>query len=234
MWSSHAHESFLVPTWSLSIEWLFYMVAPFVIWGLARRRLLTAFIIALGLTGIYCLEDSLTAMNRSFHLGNAFHFLTGIASYFAWKHLPEKRDSKFWRIGFWLLIAIGFLTLHLPYKIWISTMAVILYGRFHNTALRSLECARRILLSTPLQFLGRISYVTYLIHWIVMELVVYGLIQFVPELLGSKYVTASVCVLLVFPSSYLLSDIVHRYVELPLMRIPKSSGQVRRELALGR
>ena len=132
-WYPYATETFLPPTWSLTIEWLFYMVAPFLIWMLKRKPRLAAVSIAAGLLLLTVFSEPFAAWNYSFSIDNAFHFLTGIGSYYLWKNLPNRRNCFWTKIAFWSVMAVAFLALNLPYKIWIAMMAVILYPRIHST-----------------------------------------------------------------------------------------------------
>lgn len=219
-WFPYAHESFLPPTWSLTIEWLFYMVAPFMILGLRRNKIVGVAIMIAGLAIVGWFGSALVEWNRSFHTGNAFHFLTGIGSYYLWKHLPHGRHDVLAKLVFWGLFLGGMIALSLPYKIWLTTMAIVLYDRVHKHELFFLEWPRRIMNSRPLQFMGRTSYVTYLLHWIVLEVVLFWLIQLAPEI-SDRVTLAIICTVAVFPITYVLSNLIHRNLELPMMELPK-------------
>ncbi len=229
-WFPFAHESFLPPTWSLTIEWLFYMIAPFLIYGIRENKFVAAGITGacLLLIGVY--GEAFAEWNRSFHIGNAMHFLTGIGSYYLWKHLPERQHGRLAKVIFWTALLTGIVALNLPYKIWFATMAIVLYGRFHANSLFFLEWPRQVLMSRSLQFLGRTSYVTYLLHWIVIEIVLFWLIQFAPGL-SDRFVLATILSITVFPVTYGLSHVIHRNLEMPMIEIPKRrAGRARREL----
>ncbi len=219
-WYPFATETFLVPTWSLTIEWLFYMVAPLMIWVANRQKALAVGAICTALAAIYIFAEPLAAWNYSFNISNAFHFLTGIASYYLWKHLPERQNCFASKVAFWGVLLAAFMMLNLPYKIWIAMMAMVLYSRFHSGKFFFLEWPRRILMSGPLQFLGRTSYVTYLLHWIIIEMVIFWLIQFAPDI-SNRYLLSAICTLTVYPITYVLADVIHRNFEAPLMHLPK-------------
>lgn len=234
-WYPAAQESFLVPTWSLTIEWLFYMVAPFIVLLIRRSKSLAIGTVFAGLVAIWIFEPFLTSINHSFHLGNAFHFLTGIGSFYLWKHLPDCRRGWFGKIVFWSLVLAGGACLNLPYKIWIATMAIILYSRVHLKSQFFLEWPRKILLSRPLQFMGRTSYAAYLLHWIIIEIVLFWIIQFAPGF-DNKYLLTTSCVLAVYPMTYVASAIIHRHVERPLIQFPAwwGQGSIRNRMMLAR
>ena len=220
-WFPFAHESFLPPTWSLTIEWLFYLVAPLLILLVkSAKKITVGAIVAAGLMLIYFGSEHFTNWNYSFNLGNAFYFLTGIGSYYVWKHLPERRHCVLTKIAFWGGLAAAVVLLNLPYKIWIATMVVVLYSRVHSDRFFVLELPRQILTSKPLQFLGRTSYVTYLLHWIIIELVLFWVMQFAPEV-NNRFVLATICTLFVFPLTYIFSHVIHENFEMPMMQVSK-------------
>ena len=108
-------------------------------------------------------------------------------------------------------------------------MAIVLYDRIHAEQLFFLEWPRRILMSGPLQFLGRTSYVTYLLHWIVLEVVLFWLIQFAPGS-SDRLRLATVCTVTVFPATYILSHVIHRNLEMPMIEFPKRLRDRRRQV----
>lgn len=223
----YGSESFLPPTWSLTIEWLFYMVVPFLVLLIKRNWLMAIGAICSFTLAIYLLGPFLTEnVNQAFHVGNVFHFLTGIGSYYVWKKLPETRRCFRSTILFWATIASGIALLHLPYKIWLATMVIVLYRRVHQRPMYLIELPRKILNSALLQSLGRMSYVTYLLHWIVIEIVIYCIIQLVPGL-SDRLILATLCIVTVYPLTYIFSHGIHRCIEIPMMKIPKHWGKKR-------
>ena len=219
-WFPAAHESFLVPTWSLTLEWLFYLIAPFLVW-LIRRNKPTAIALAVLFLGLVWQGESfLTTINRSFNLGNAFHFLTGICSFYLWKHLPEFHFGWFNKTLFWIAVATTFVCLGLPYKIWICLLALLLYRRVHSFGILFLEWPRNLLLSRPLQRLGELSFAAYLLHWNLITVVSFWMIFFFPGL-TSKYQIATFLLVLVYPLTYVSCCLLNRYLERPLMEFPK-------------
>ncbi len=224
-WFLFAHESFLPPTWSLSIEWLFYMVAPMIVLLFKRSRNIGIGAILATIVTVFFFESWLTeVVNRSFHTGNLFHFLTGMGSYLVWKHLPVRQDCWKTKLAFWSTILVGIAMLSLPYKIWIATFAMILYPRIHANPLFFMEWPRQFLMSKPLQFLGRTSYVTYLLHWIVIEMVMFWISQFAPGI-SNRLVLATICTLVAYPLTYLASSVIHQHLEVPMMRLAKRRKQ---------
>jgi peptidoglycan/LPS O-acetylase OafA/YrhL len=123
----------------------------------------------------------------------------------------------------------------LPYKIWIAIMAIILYSRVHSNSLFFFEWPRTILLSSPLQFMGRTSYAAYLLHWIIIEIVLFWIIRFAPGF-DNKYLLTVSCLLAVYPMTYVASAIIHRHVERPLIQFPAwwRESSIRNRMMLAR
>ncbi|QDV85292.1 hypothetical protein TBK1r_42710 [Stieleria magnilauensis] len=75
-----------------------------------------------------------------------------------------------------------------------------------------------------MQFLGRTSYVTYLLHWVAIELALFGLLQVAPNM-NNRFLLAVYCTLIVYPITYVASDLIHRYLELPVIRWAKRGSR---------
>ncbi len=216
----HAHETFLPPTWSLSLEWMFYLVMPFLI-GLLRQRWL---IKAAGLSSIVVVialfHKQVALISPSLSLANGSYFLTGIASYFIWKKLPVIRGKYQWFaiIAFWSAFGIGFAILGLSFKMWFGVMAMLLYPRIHPNPIRIFEWMRWTLTCPPVKFLGRLSYSSYLLHWIVIEVCLFLGLNWFPQMEG-RFVLAAFCCVTVFPLTYAASHLLYQYVERPCIQL---------------
>lgn len=212
----HAHETFLPPTWSLSLEWLFYLAMPFVLCLLRQSWPKRAFGLAAIAVVIALLHDKVAVVSPSLCLANGSYFLCGIISYYVWRHLPEARGKYRWPalIAFWLVLGLGFASLGLSYKIWLGIMALLLYRRVHPKPIRVLEWNRWLLTTPPLQFLGRVSYSSYLLHWIVIENSLFLGISLFPQWEG-RFELAIFCCLTAFPLTYAASHLAYKYIERP-------------------
>lgn len=228
---ANAQESFLPPTWSLTLEWLFYILIPFWIWQLRRRAGIALASLGIFVVLVALLETQLKAINPSFHPGNVFHFMTGTGSYYLWKHLPDlsRREHPDARTGFWMAALLGLLLPGLPYRIWTLMMVIVLYRRFHPRPLYPVECAGKLLAHPWLQFLGKISYSTYLVHWTVIEVCLFWVIRWAPAI-EDRLPLALVCCVLVFPLTWLASSAIHRCIELPGIELGKRLLSGRRPL----
>jgi peptidoglycan/LPS O-acetylase OafA/YrhL len=219
----HAHETFLPPTWSLSLEWMFYLVMPFLFGLLRRRGIVRLAGLAAVVAFVLLSHDSMTRICPSLNLATASYFLTGIASYSLWKWLPVVDSPRFASIAFWIAILSGIALLPLSFKVWFAVMGLILYDRFHRTRLGPLELVRSLLNSQPAAFLGRISYSGYLVHWIVIEVCLFLGAVYFPQIKGN-FSTAVFCCLTVFPLTYAASHLLFKYVEAPMIRLGSKSN----------
>jgi peptidoglycan/LPS O-acetylase OafA/YrhL len=182
------HENWLLHTWSLSVEWQFYMLYPVLIMGFykylgaekTRRALLVLALISFGASVVL----SQTKPIFAFYMlpARAWEMIAGGLVFLFPLRLSQRNGSLCEGLG---LVAIfisvlcfseddlwpGYLAL-LPV---LGTMLVI-YG---NT--QSLFSRSRVL-----QFIGSISYSVYLWHWpLVVLLYLCGLLSSWPHVLGA-------------------------------------------------
>jgi peptidoglycan/LPS O-acetylase OafA/YrhL len=195
---------------------MFYLVMPLLFMLLrGHRSLKTA-----GLSGIVVLtilfHQQIYAICPSLSLENGSYFLTGIASYFIWKKLPVIRGKYQWSaiIAFWLVFGISWATLALSFKMWLGIMAMLLYSRVHSKPIRMFEWTRMALNCQPVNFLGKISYSSYLLHWIVIEVSLFVGLHWFPQM-ESRFILAAFCCVTVFPITYAASHLLFKYVEQP-------------------
>lgn len=214
----HAHETFLPPTWSLSLEWIFYLVMPLMValW----RQSTTIRIIGFSsiLIGTYFSHHWITSVCPTLSLTIAGYFLTGIVSYSVWKRLPLQNSRVWKKACFWACVIVGLVVLPFAYKIWLSAMMLVLYDRFHTKPLWPLEVVRSALCSAPLAFLGRISFSSYLVHWTIVEACLFVALPWNLQTLGPTII-AIYCCATVFPLTYLTSHWLFKYVEQPMIQL---------------
>jgi peptidoglycan/LPS O-acetylase OafA/YrhL len=175
--TASAHEKWLLHTWSLSVEWQFYMVYPLALLGLSKVIALNRLrwlILAACLAGFgFCVFASFKWPDPAFYLlpTRAWELLVGaVACVFPIKlHAWHQRALE--RVGLGLMAA-SFLLLS-PQDVWpgylalmpvMGTLAVIMAARQDS-----------LLTSNPLsQWTGKLSYSLYLWHWPVVVFMSYG------------------------------------------------------------
>jgi len=160
----HAAVALLVPAWSLSLEFQYYLVAS--VFDFINQRF--------GATGWFLLIAGSIAANRAYNhtIGAQYDhasilfaklpfFFVGMTSYWIYQELSKKHE----RVSSALLLAaaplLGYITHSLPLAIWLSVFALII-AKDEN---RDVAWIKRLLAWPILSFVGRISYSTYLIHF---------------------------------------------------------------------
>jgi peptidoglycan/LPS O-acetylase OafA/YrhL len=181
----HATDAFLIPAWSVSLEWQFYLVAPLAYaWAVSarsyRRLGLCALCVVLVLASRYVLPPVDYGAALPFHV--KFFFL-GAVSYFIYQTQVSHQlsDTAFpvacclavFLFGLsgreWALIPIG---------LWMAFLGLLLE---HPSSFSSRLMAP--LLTNPvLLYLGRISYSLYLSHILVIIVIQYALLTWAPQL----------------------------------------------------
>lgn len=169
-----AESSILAPAWSLSLEWQFYLIAPFLVAALSGRywkALLTlAGCFVLFLLSSRYLKDQF--QNPAFLFLSIKYFLIGIGTRITLDRVHGKKV-------FWLLPAGALLIWHKPYEgaIWtVWTVFCSLEAGLLEPWPRLASFVRlpwKILAANPVvSALGRWSYSTYLVHIPIFVLVV--------------------------------------------------------------
>jgi peptidoglycan/LPS O-acetylase OafA/YrhL len=155
----NAQYAFNPPAWSISLEWQFYLAAPLILAFLNdRRRWLAAALVVLIVGTAYAFGAFGEFRSPSFLPGAAGFFAVGIASRLGYSYLADKNLRAMACVAIALLPFGWDLT---PILIWMIFLAVL----FAPTQISKAVFEGRI----P-QFLGRISYSIYLVHFPVLGL----------------------------------------------------------------
>jgi peptidoglycan/LPS O-acetylase OafA/YrhL len=183
--------------WSVSLEWQFYLLAPFVIASLRRGQRSLLILLALVLFGL-----SIHHLFTSAFIGSkSLQFGIGIFSYLA---IAKKTKSIRYIVGLGSC-GIGSCIVHgywqvIPLFIW---AAVLISALSPNHII--LRAPARLLGSAIMRRNGEISYSIYLVHMIPIYLGLFAL--------GHDRVLALTASVLV--GTLLLSLFTHRYIEKP-------------------
>ncbi|KTT49674.1 hypothetical protein SB11R_10060 [Pseudomonas oryzihabitans] len=161
------NENWLLHTWSLSVEWQFYLIYPLILLGLrkfARPRTLP---IALGALFIlsYTLSCYLTpiASAKAFYLlpTRAFEMLAGGLA-FLMKEKISAQNRNYLLVSGYAAIALSVAILQ-PADNWPGYLAILPVAGAALLILAAVEL--RIYRIGVVQWLGKISYSAYLWHW---------------------------------------------------------------------
>jgi peptidoglycan/LPS O-acetylase OafA/YrhL len=202
--------------WSLSLEFQFYVIAPALI-GLCRRwRWILGLVIVAVLVATLFAGKMMALFSNAFLPAKALFFLVGALSYFA----LERRGSgvRAWILclslntalcAFWWFGTGRHYEALLGPFIWAVMIVAI---RFNY-----LGPLRTFLNSRPLQFLGRISYSTYLFHAPVIFLLQAAIWRWLnpSSTRGLLFWTTSIGI----PAIFLVSWLSWRGIEQPFQRL---------------
>jgi peptidoglycan/LPS O-acetylase OafA/YrhL len=229
---SGANSNWLLHTWSLSVEWQFYILYPvflLAIWRLFKQQwVLPTIILLTAVSFVICvLLTSLKPMAAFYLLpARAWEMLVGGIVYFCGDSFVARfrrhtRPLELLGIGLLVIAALIFDR----DSIWPSFRAAFpVIGA--ALVMLSNRGEKTLLASPPLQVIGRWSYSIYLFHW--------------PLIVGFRYfhwLDARWSIPVTLVATLILGALSYRYVERPVeiyLRQPTSSfGRLRQSFAPG-
>lgn len=172
--------TFLGVAWSLSLEWQFSCVAPLLLFFATRTRFGAVIIVAAAATTALFSGRIIAVFSTAFLPAKAIFFLVGALTYIA--VVEERRARKAFAVlggmcvtlcAFWWIGCGRSIEGVLASIVWVLVICAV---RF-----RSLKSLRAFLDSPPLQFLGRVSYSTYLFHAPLITLVQAGIWRWIEK-----------------------------------------------------
>jgi len=157
----------LLHTWSLGVEEQFYLLWPFAVVVLARRIAL-GWLVAVTLLASFAFNLVMVGIDGQFAFYMAptrfFEFAAGAAVLIWGSRVPQSLNFALGGLGL-VLIAVGFVFVGETYA-WPDVYSLLPVG---GTGLLLLAGPhpiwRSALGAAPFQFIGRISYALYLVHW---------------------------------------------------------------------
>jgi peptidoglycan/LPS O-acetylase OafA/YrhL len=215
-----ANGAILNPTWSISLEWQFYLVAPLLVftmrsglWGIVISSIACTFIFR----GIVPL---LTGFSGAFLPLKLDLFWIGIASALLYQWAASEEGRLRIALTAWLLAA-AVAVMILPYRthvglfVWILVFLVVLAARSYPESIT--KQASIMLRSRPILTLGLISYPIYLAHepWLWFWKNIFAGALRGPALAAIAFAASVPAVL---GSAYAL----HRWIEVPFIRWGRS------------
>jgi len=211
-----APGAFLVPAWSVSLEWQFYLLAPLAYaWAVSpkpyRRFALCALCLVLVLAARYLLPTVEYGAALPFQV--QFFFL-GAASYFLYQRVAAHRlpDTAF-PVACCLAVFLYLVSNHewalIPITLWVVFLGLLL----EHPASISCRLVAPLLTNSVVLYLGRISYSLYLSHILVIIVIQYALLTLAPDLSQMDHflilLTGTTVVTIA------LSTVLYRFIEVP-------------------
>lgn len=158
-------------TWSLGVEWQFYLLCPVLLWLTLKvsRRLVFLFLLAITLTSLFTSQWMLThgQATAAYYLmpSRAFEVGLGALLVFFYDRPLSSRAGIFWVVtGLAFILAASFIySPQTPFPgIYallpcLGAVACIFGGKAFATG--------NVLRFAPVVFIGKISYSVYLVHW---------------------------------------------------------------------
>lgn len=211
-WLTGSLTAIIPAGWTMTVEWQFYLVAPFIIGIFHRCR---AHTILLVMTLLF-LSPLLIFFKLTLFTAHLANFLVGIASYYCIHHRRELMKSAG---AIMVMVLIGFFASEAGRKevlIWVIFM-ILAYGNLPEFWHKSFQF---IFDNSFSRFLGRISYSFYLSHMLCLYASIYLISQYVdavnePEL----FYFCALPIMLVM--SILISYLTYRYIEQPIIQWSK-------------
>lgn len=214
-----ATGTLLVPAWSITLEWQYYLVAPF----LARGVRSGVGLLVIGLAAIAGIHFASHWQNPqlSFFPAQLPLFLIGIGSYHLYARLSEASGFRPLTSisAAALLLGAVFTNWHpVALTAWALGFGCIVV-RGNDPLARLLGLIRTTLLHPWLQHLGKISFPLYLVHWPVIIVILHVMLRLSP---GMSAQTALVVLsATTIPTILIAADLIHRIVEKPMMDFGK-------------
>jgi peptidoglycan/LPS O-acetylase OafA/YrhL len=204
--------AFLVPAWSISLEFQYYLVAPFFAF-VDRKFGIRGWVplVCLSVVAYQLFEWKAKQLYPfpSFLLGGLPFFLVGITSY--WIYLEVSKNNRLLpgRLLFAGVPLVYCLTKSIPLTIWVAAFSLII----GSTKSVGFSFIKNFLNRPSLRFLGAISYSTYLIHYPLLWVAKAIVLRLAPDI--SRIGMAVSLFVVVAPMTLVCSALLYHFVEKP-------------------
>jgi peptidoglycan/LPS O-acetylase OafA/YrhL len=219
-WLPFSSTAFLAPAWSLSLEWQFYLVAPFIVAGLARPGL-SRLLMLLLLSASWLVFKRVLPLQWQYPaaLPLSIHFfMLGILSRV---FLPAIARAGSWLLPVGLIaVVVAPNSVRTELALWsvflTAACSQLRTARGRATTAHSLDGILRSVTSNPVaRRLGEFSYSTYLMHIPLFVLVGWTMAQLSDAWTQNVAIgSTAIAIILLVP----LSAVLYRFIEQPCIR----------------
>jgi peptidoglycan/LPS O-acetylase OafA/YrhL len=217
--------TFSGPLWSISLEWQFYLIAPFLvialnwykqpIWNIA---LLCCTIVLLRVLANRFWPDAGAPAFLPLRLEL---FTLGIFCAIGWERVKAThwKILLLWMLGLTVLFVKVFHYGLFPIVVWLSVyMAAALGNRYRVTKIAN-DCLK----IAPAQWIGQRSYGVYVLHMPIVLAVTYFVLLPLSQWTG-QYGMFALSLLIILPMVLTLAAVCYRYIEVPTIAWARDAG----------
>ena len=208
----YSSVAFLIPGWSLSLEFQYYLLAP--IFVFIDRKFGPRGWLAL-IAGSVLVSHVFTSTIGAAYSAPSFlpqmlpFFLIGMTSYWIYVEAVRKHEDLSGRLLIGAAPLVCFLTKSISLTIWVTVFALLL----GDTKSRGVANIKSLLNRPSLRYLGKISYSTFLIHIPLLWLAKGFVLHLAPKISSIGMVTS--LLVIIIPSTFVASALLYRFVEKP-------------------
>jgi peptidoglycan/LPS O-acetylase OafA/YrhL len=219
-----ATATLLTPAWSISLEWQYYLLAPLI----ARMVCYPAGVLVLALIACGGTLYSSHWLNPhcAFLPPQLPLFLIGIGSYHL--HSRAAQNSAITHAAY--IVASVLAAIFMVGWHWVAlTLWALIFGglfcRHEDEFSKIIQLLRRGLRHPLTQWLGKISYPVYLVHWPLIILMLAALLHGWPGIAARP--AALLLLLFGLPVILTAAWLLHKTIEAPMMRVGKRFAAVK-------
>ena len=212
-------NAFLVPAWSISLEWQFYLVAPLAFFFLKRSPAYFLLIAGCVILLSKCAHIVGHYPNPGFLPLRVELFWVGGMSFYILRFVLNHKDLLY-PIRFYLVVIVVSLVLvftrSIPLLIWSVIFGAVLI-KYNYASDKTTSAITKILNFKYLQKLGQISYSTYLSHLPIVYICQWLILKAFPEV--SKKGMMIMLTLSTIPAIILVSFLLFKTIEKPFINL---------------